>query len=117
MQAAVNVLLKNLIQRHAPSDERINIIKLSQNSTKICSWKDYLNMLKNLHPSMPLYICFAEMYFFAFTILLQSLISFEIDFVVCQNYNKILACDWLSPAQFEYQFDSAGVMLVTGPLN
>ena len=48
---------------------------------------------------------------------LQSLTSFEINFVVDQNKNKILACDWLSPARFEHQLESAGVMLVTGQLN
>ena len=48
---------------------------------------------------------------------LQSLILFEINFAVNQNYNKIIACDWLSPAQFEHHLDSAGVMLVTGQLN
>ena len=73
---------------------------------------------------MPLYIYFAEMcFFFCLNNIpkiferLQSLISFEIDFVVCQNYNKIPACDWLSPARFEHQLDSADVMLVTGQLN
>ena len=27
---------------------------------------------------------------------------FDFDFKVYQNYNKILECDWLSPAQYEH---------------
>ena len=37
--------------------------------------------------------------------------------MVCQNYDKIHACDWLPAARFEHQLDSADVMLVTGQLN
>ena len=56
---------------------------------------------------MPLYSYFKEMYFFALTSLLRlytvkSLISSEIDFVVNQNYNKIIERDDLSANKTVY---------------
>ena len=34
-----------------------------------------------------------------------------------QNYDKILECDWLSPARFEHLKDSVRIMLVIGQCN
>ena len=79
---------------------------LAKTLPKYAHGKFYLNMLKKCKVDMS--------YIFKW---LQSLIFFEINFAVNQNYNKIIACDWLSPAQFEHHLDSAGVMLVTGQLN
>ena len=79
---------------------------LAKTLPKYTHGKFYLNMLKKCKVDMS--------YLFKW---LQSLILFEINFAVNQNYNKIIACDWLSPAQFEHHLDSAGVMLVTGQLN
>ena len=76
------------------------LINLAKTLPKYAHKKVYLNMSKKvnliiLHLSMPLYIYFVEMHFFLLQYSyifkwLQSLISFDIYFVVNQNYNKFL---------------------------